>query len=597
MNSQDSTLKLSFKAFKEVVSTSPALGLFYPLAKNLHSILGIINVGVMGLFIDNVADILASKKDVDMSLLLDSEAFDNFLLLLLIFMLRTFFSKSYEYIESALYDIYTSTFQAQRINKISKLNLEDIETRKIKDLLTTVPTYAQPAVWDNYRLITELIYYLITFVSAGYFILTQMAWWGLLVALLVLPEALFRYYFNVKLKQKRDYDANKRKYFNYLYNQSTSPSLLPENFPELRVDNVFKFFKKSFKQSAYKYYDDQNRIRKRRAIFNFIWSSIDGSFTRIVQFALIPIAIINLYSIGTFKALFDYIGNYYSASWYIVWRSLRIKETALYLKDYYDFFEYKGFGDVAEGNEKLSRTVTPKIEFVNVDFSYPDSKKSILQDISFTITPGEKVAIIGQDESGKSTIARLLCGLYRVGPGDILIDNISIKNLKRGQLKNKISVVFENYVKYNFSIRKNIVVTEPDDEFDRKLYDTSLSISGLKKWMKKQDVKDSQILGKLFANGIEISTGHWQRLAIARAIYRNKQILILDESFTQIDGFSRRPILEKIVSYKPKQTLINITQEDTDHDLYDKIIYIEDGKIKQIKNNSQSNSNNPKHDS
>ena len=86
----------------------------------------------------------------------------------------------------------------------------------------------------------------------------------------------------------------------------------------------------------------------------------------------------------------------------------------------------------------------------------------------------------------------------------------------------------------------------------------------------------------MFGKGISISTGHWQRIAIARAIYHDRVVLILDESLTQIDSFSRRPILENIIKHRPKQTLIHITQEVAEKDLFDKLIYVEKSRIKEV---------------
>ena len=202
-----------------------------------------------------------------------------------------------------------------------------------------------------------------------------------------------------------------------------------------------------------KYYK-LNNIDSVRDFWTFLFSWFHGSLVRIIQKLLNPVAITRDYTIGTFKYLFDYIDKLYSSSWNVIWNSLMIKTNTLYIKDYFDFFEYQGFGDITSGNETLDPLAVPKIEFVNVDFRYPSSTSTALKNISFTIEPGEKIAIIGHDNSGKSTIAKLLCGLYMVGPGDILIDDVSIKNLSRGELKNKIAVVFEDFVKYNFSIAK-----------------------------------------------------------------------------------------------------------------------------------------------
>ncbi|MBN2100379.1 ABC transporter ATP-binding protein [Candidatus Dojkabacteria bacterium] len=577
MEDKTNSVKLTIKALKEVISSKKSAGIAYPIIRYALSFVTTYEILVMGKFLDSIGDFIKENTSFSMDTMLDSLAFDYFIVIVCLLFLNFVFSKISSYFDAVLYDAFWYSFMKKNIKKISQLNLEDVENNTLQNLITNVPTYSVDATWDTYKRTIDLGYNMIRLVSSGIIIAEQMSWWGVGVIILVIPEAFFSYRYNTKLKEYRDSKAEKNKYFNYLYNESNR--LI--NFPELRVDNVFEFFLKSFERTAQPYYNGQNEIRLKRQTGSVFLGWFDGSLRRIVQLALIPFAVIRRYTIGTFKYLFDYIDTLYSASWSVIWNILCIKNNALYTKDYFGLLEYKGFGDIASGSAKLDPTKVPKIEFVNVEFKYPESSSAALDDISFEIQPGEKVNIIGRDNSGKSTLAKLLCGLYRVGPGDILIDDISIRNLDRGELKDKISVVFENYVKYNFSIRKNIVVTESERDFNRRRYEEALEITGLDNWLKEENISDSTVLGKLFSKGMDVSSGHWQRIAIARALYRDRAILILDESFTQIDGFSRKPIIEGIIKHRPKQTLINITQEETEKDLFDRSIYIDKGKIKK----------------
>lgn len=579
MEKKIGTIKLTLKAFKEVVSAKPEAGIIYFISRNIVSLGYVYEILIMGKLLDSIGSFITQNTKFEWDKLLQSDVTKNFIILIALALGTTILSNLASYLSAKLNEYYWYKFNQKTIEKIATLNLEDIENSKLQNLLITVPSYGTGATWDIFVKVTDLIYNIIKLVSAGYIILNQMSAWGLLVIVLVIPEAYIRFRHNVKLKKFRDENAEKSKYADYLYNQSK----VLNNFPELRVDNIFDFFIKSFERTSKPYIKGQNKIRKSREIWTIILSWFDGSLRRFVQVLLIPVAVVQRYSIGTFKYLFDYIDNLYNSSWYVIWNILMIKNNTMYVRDYFNLVDHKGFGDIECGNQELDPISIPKIEFVNVDFKYPNSSSAALDSVSFTIEPGEKVAIIGGDNSGKSTIAKLTCGLYKVGPGDILIDDISIKNLKRGQLKDKISVIFENYVKYNFSIRKNITVAEPERDFNRRRYEEALEITGLKQWMDEEKIKDSQVLGKLFGGGMDVSTGHWQRIAIARALYRDRAILILDESLTQIDGYSRRPIIQRILTHRPKQTFINITQEETEKDLFDKIIYIEKGRVKEVK--------------
>lgn len=576
------TIKLTIKAVREVISADPVSGILYPTFKNILSFVNVYEILIMGKLLDSIGSYIRDHEEFIFEELYESPVFKSFLILLAIFFVTTLLNKLVSHLDTRLSDFFWYSFLKKSMTKVSTLNLEDIEKPKLQNLLSSVPSFCWQNTWDTYKRVVNLAFHLIKLVSAGYIIATQMSIWGLAVLLLVIPEAIFRFKYNVKIKKFRDENNEKLKYFQYLHKQS----VLLRNFPELRVDNIFEFFLKSFSRTARPYFKKQNSIRSKRDMHAFFWSWFDGSLRRIVQILLIPVAVINRYTIGTFKYLFDYIDNYYNSSWSVIWNSMMLKSNALYVKDYFDLIEYQGFGDVVSGDQTLEPLKTPKIEFVNVSFKYPNSPSVALNNISFTINSGEKVAIVGHDNSGKSTISKLMCGLYRVGPGDILIDDISIKNLSRGELKDKVSVVFENYIKYNFSLKKNIVVAEPQRDFNRRRYEESLEITDLSEWMNEEGIKDSQVLGKLFGGGMDLSTGYWQRIAIARAVYRDRAILILDESFTQIDGFSRKPILKRLIKHRPNQTFVNITQDKTELDLFDKVIFIEKGRLKEIKTNN-----------
>jgi len=578
MNQRPTTIRLAIRAFREVVSSSPVRGIAYPLVKNVSSLIEVAEIFMMGTLVGSIATLLENSELFSWDVFKTSDTFRYFFIIIILFFLRTIASFALDYLDSSLSDMFWKLFQRRCIDKMATLNLEDIEQRDIQTLISSVPSFSWSSLWDAYKQITDLGYHLVLFCSSSYIIASRMSLLGLLVIVLVIPEAMIRYHYNVKVKNLRDSESERYKYKEYLFNQA----LILRNFAEMRVDNVFTFFSKAYEATASAYYTKLNRIRLLQSIFGLLGSWLDGSFRRVIQIILIPIALIKHYTIGTFKYLFDYIDKLYDSSWNLLWQSLQIKTNTLYIKDYFDFMDYSGFGDITSGTETLNKLTAPRVEFVNVGFSYPDSPSSALQDISLVIKPGEKIAIIGRDNSGKSTIAKLLCGLYQIGPGDILIDNISIKNLGRGELKNKVAVVFEDFVKYNFSIRKNITITQPDRDFSKRLYEEALEITGLDVWMHNDGINDHTILGKMFGKGISVSTGHWQRIAIARAVYHDRSILVLDESLTQIDSFSRRPILEKIIEHRPNQTFVHITQDESENDLFDTLVYIEKGKITKI---------------
>ena len=190
--------------------------------------------------------------------------------------------------------------------------------------------------------------------------------------------------------------------------------------------------------------------------------------------------------------------------------------------------------------------------------------------------------MVGADGSGETTIVKLLCGLYKIGEGDILYDGISIKDLARGELKDEISVLFEDFGKYDISIRKNILLSDAEREYDKKLYEEVLRVTLLDEWLEEESLDDAQILGRLFGSGMEISSAHWQRIAVARTLYRNRPVFIMDEPLTLVDDGTRRRILENMIGFIGDRTLIVAMHSMEDVRFFDRVLTVEDGEVGEV---------------
>jgi ABC-type multidrug transport system fused ATPase/permease subunit len=152
------------------------------------------------------------------------------------------------------------------------------------------------------------------------------------------------------------------------------------------------------------------------------------------------------------------------------------------------------------------------------------------------------VAFVGNSGSGKTSLVKILCGLFAITAGDYVVGGYSVRELARGELKNRVSVLFQDFVRYNFTLKRNIVLSRERKKVNQTLYEKAKKISEVDVFLEKENMSEEQVLGK-FLGTRELSPGHWQRLAIARMIYRNRDIMIMDEPFTFIDGPSRHLFL------------------------------------------------------
>jgi ATP-binding cassette subfamily B protein len=251
----------------------------------------------------------------------------------------------------------------------------------------------------------------------------------------------------------------------------------------------------------------------------------------------------------------------------------------------YEFIEIKGFADNLKKGKHLKHN--PVIEFDKVCFSYHGSGKQILLDASATINPGDKVMILGKDGTGKSSLLSLLAGLYELNAGQIKFDGIPMSKLARGQVKRRISVVPEDFARYYMTLRENVVLGDLKKKFDAALYAQALEIAGLNEWIEESKIDDQQtLLGNYFEGGIAISSGHWQRITIARAIYRNRDIFILDQPFTYIDKHSVEEIFPKLMNFIGKRTVIFISEDHHYAKDFDSVYELEKKKLIKMKKNA-----------
>lgn len=215
-----------------------------------------------------------------------------------------------------------------------------------------------------------------------------------------------------------------------------------------------------------------------------------------------------------------------------------------------------------------------KIDFRNVSFTYPNSDKETLSNVSFSIEPGEKVAIIGKIGSGKSTIQKLLVSLYHPSEGSILIDNIDIKQLDPSELRKNVAYVSQDVLLFDGTVKENIVYRTPNIDDDKIL--EAANISGVLDFVNKHPKGFNMPVGE---RGAFLSGGQKQAIAIARSILLPYPIVLFDEPTSSMDTSSENRFINNIRQYQNNKTVILVTHKTSLLKLVDRIIVVEDGKV------------------
>ncbi len=249
------------------------------------------------------------------------------------------------------------------------------------------------------------------------------------------------------------------------------------------------------------------------------------------------------------------------------------------MQDLYKFYDTQPVLPQPNKPFALNRSVIPVIEFKNVSFKYPESKKFVLKNISFTLNPADKIALVGENGAGKTTLIKLLLRFYDVDEGEILINDVNIKQLDLRSYYDHICVLFQNFSSYPYSVRDNIALGRVEKFKDNSLVKKAAKKADADKFINDYPLRYDQILEIGFEDGIEPSGGQWQRIALARALFRDAGILILDEPTAAVDAKAEYAIFKTLDEHSADKTTIIISHRFSTVRKAHKILVIEEGRI------------------
>ncbi len=228
---------------------------------------------------------------------------------------------------------------------------------------------------------------------------------------------------------------------------------------------------------------------------------------------------------------------------------------------------------------QLSNKKAPTIEFANVSFTYPGQDKPVFTNLSFTIKPGEHIALVGENGAGKSTIIKLLLRYYVPDSGTITVNGIDMNDIAIETWYDMLATLFQDFNSYPLPIDENIYIAEPDLKDDKRKLIQAASYGGVLDIVKKYKHGWETVLNASFKKGVEPSGGQWQRVALSRAFFRNAQALILDEPTSAIDAKAEYEIFNSIFDHYQDKTTIIVSHRFSTVRRANRIIVLEHGEI------------------
>ena len=304
--------------------------------------------------------------------------------------------------------------------------------------------------------------------------------------------------------------------------------------------------------------------------------------------------------------------GYYSAYVYIVWRTINgtlsigeltflsgaimqastniqqifsalagVADQALFLTDLLAFLEMRPTIYSKPNALPAPRPMQRGFEFRNVSFRYPGNPRLVLDRLNFKLTPGERVALVGENGQGKTTIVKLLTRLYDPLEGQVLLDGVDLREYDLDDLYREIAVIFQDFMRYEMSARENIAVGEIEGVAQMEALEVAARKSMAADVINRLPHRYDQMLGRRFEGGVELSGGEWQKVALARAYLRDAQLLILDEPTAALDARSESQVFRRFAELTCGKTALFISHRFSTVRMADRVVVLQDGRISE----------------
>jgi ATP-binding cassette, subfamily B, bacterial len=362
---------------------------------------------------------------------------------------------------------------------------------------------------------------------------------------------------------------------NYLVTLVTTDSYAKE----VKLFGLGGYFIDRYRLIAKTYYSSQRAQVARRYMTGFALGNLSTIVTSATYLYVALQAIVGRLSLGDLTLFTTAASQVQGSIQGILGGFSGMYEHNLYLNNLFELMETKSTMPRSAAPLKVPQPMHGEIRFDNVTFAYPGAEANALTDLSFTVKPGETLAIVGRNGAGKTTLFKLICRLYDPNAGRILIDGIDIKDFDPNELRAQIGAMFQDYVTYQATAAENIGLGNVQDINDRERIEVAGAQAGAAELISGLPEGYDTALGKWFDQGVNLSGGEWQKVALARAFVRDARILLLDEPTSALDAQAEYDLFERLRSLTRGRTAVYISHRFSTVRRADRIVFLEHGRL------------------
>jgi ATP-binding cassette subfamily B protein len=488
--------------------------------------------------------------------------------------LAALLSRAIGFCDSLLGDLYMQHISIRVIEHASTLDITAFENPDYYDRLERAKAQATDRI-AMIQMMGTLTQQVLTTIALSVYIAKFSPWLLLLLIAGTIPALLGESHFAFLGYAKNFMQTPLRRKMDYLRDVGGSK----EAAKELKLFGLRGFLIDSFRGMANTIFDQNVSLSKRRLIAGVLlsmlatagyysayalalWGTFRGKFT-IADLAVLISAILQVSA--NLQQIFVNASG--------------VADQALFLTDLLGFFAMQPTVRSKPGAIKIPRPIRQGIEFRNVSFAYPGTTRLVLKDFNFHLHPGERVALIGENGQGKTTIVKLITRLYDPTQGQILIDGIDLREYDMEDLCHEIGVIFQDFMRYEMTARENIAVGRITERDRLDLIESAAAMSLADEVIARLPGGMEQQLGRRFEGGVDISGGEWQRMALARAYLRDAQLLILDEPTAALDARSEQEVFQRFAELTQGKMALLISHRFSTVKMTDRIVVLSQGVL------------------
>jgi ATP-binding cassette subfamily B protein len=476
--------------------------------------------------------------------------------------------------DSLLGDLLANKTSVDLVHHAAKLDLYQFENPVFYDKLERARRQTTSRTVLLSQTLSQ-IQDIITLLLLGVGLIAFNPWLILILIVAVIPSFLGETHFNERTYSLTRSWTPERRELDYLRYIGASA----ETAKEVKVFGLENYLTERFKTLSDKYYHENRKIAIGRAVWGYLLAVL-GTLAYYAAFVFVLMQTLGgLITVGTMTFLAGSFQRMHGMLQGIMSRFSSIAESALYLQDLFDFFEIiPTIGANATGL-KVPRPIQKGFTFEGVSFKYPDSEVWAVRNLSFTLKPDEKLALVGENGAGKTTLVKLLARLYEPTEGRILLDGRDLAEYQLSDLRANIGIIFQDYIRYEMTVAENIAVGDIERRNEEVLIEDAARKSLAQEVVDRLPDRFQQVLGKRFKKGQELSGGQWQKVALARAYMRDAQLVVLDEPTSALDARAEHEVFQRFSTLIKGKMAVLISHRFSTVRMADRILFLENGQL------------------